>query len=122
MTFKQYLLDEWVGWASPTGKKIYLNGQTHDDVALKILNTSYPSWQNKKWHNIEWRYPTDALEFQGWVRVVGPGGYEIWNTDFAYDALSELLTGAPRNQSVNLFTKTQGILDITPDEFSLKYA
>ena len=71
------------GWVSPDGKKIPLD---HDEPhgreqTRAILSEYYPAWDwesNPNFIQNEAVYSGYALQFRGWIRVIGNGMYSTW--------------------------------------------
>lgn len=89
------------GWVSPDGERIFISDAAdHGKGADEILKERYPGWDWESNPNFQENqgggmivyYPAYALQFRGWVRVVGAGIYSTWALEGkAYHTIMELV-------------------------------
>ena len=98
-------LDQFRGWISPSGERIEIGDLDHADIAERILRKQYSDWDWEKEERFKEKgplcVPIEALEYKGWVRVVWPGSYSVYEiSGNARDTLIELISQLPPNQTV----------------------
>ena len=76
------LLEDFRGWVSPSGGRVETgSGEDHGKHADRLLTRQYPGWKwdrSKRFTRGGVSYASDALEYKGWIRVVGDGIYTVY--------------------------------------------
>lgn len=78
-----YEFEGFRGWVSPTGEKFPIDdGEPHGrEQTNEILRASYPGWDWESNPNFVRNENADsayALQYRGWIRVIGDGMYSTW--------------------------------------------
>lgn len=101
------LLEGFRGWVSPSGQQLETDsGEDHGNHADRILDRAYPAWEwerSKRFTEQGVSYPTSALEYKGWIRVVDDGIYSVYKiTPATVSSLEELINGIDDNTPVTI--------------------
>lgn len=95
------------GWIDPDGERYHtIELATHDDHAELLLKRFYPKWRwedDPRCGEGSVIYASWALEVKGWLRVVCPGSYSLWELRGpAKDNLIDLVADLDEDQALHV--------------------
>lgn len=120
------LLEGFRGWVSPSGQQLETgSGEDHGNHADRILDRAYPAWEwerSKRFTEQGVSYPTIALEYKGWIRVVDDGIYSVYKlTPAVVSSLEELINEIEDDTPVIIGVAKGRSLPRSPKEEALRW-